>query len=64
MLLFDVLNACALCFSPFITFANVRSSFTKRQDMFPVTLALCFIIIQHYFSHVTLSEFLIVFKHR
>ena len=63
MLVFDGLNACALCFSPFITFDNVRSSFTKRQDMFPVILALCFITTQHYFSHVTLSGFLIIFKH-
>ena len=36
--------ACALCFSPFITFDNVRSSFTKRQDMFPVILAMCFVL--------------------
>ena len=34
----------ALCFSPFIAFDNVRSSFTKRQDMFPVILALCFVL--------------------
>ena len=34
----------SLCFSPFITFDNVRSSFTKRQDMFPVILALCFVL--------------------
>ena len=40
MLLFDALNACALCFSPFITFDNVRSSLTKRQDRFSVILAL------------------------
>ena len=45
MLLFDALNACALCFSPFITFDNVRSSFTKRENMFPVILALCSICI-------------------
>ena len=63
MLLFDGLNACALCFSPFITFDNVRSCFTKRQDMLPVTLAWCFITTQNYFSHVTLSEFLIIFKY-
>ena len=35
MPLFDALNACALCFSPFTTFDNVRSSFTKRQVMKP-----------------------------
>ena len=34
----------ALCFSPFSTFDNVRISFTKRQDMFPVILALCFVL--------------------
>ena len=28
----------------FITFDNVRSSSTKRQDMFPVILALCFVL--------------------
>ena len=28
----------------YITFDNVRSSFTKRQDMFPVILALCFVL--------------------
>ena len=28
----------------FITFDNVRSSFTKRQDMFPAILALCFVL--------------------
>ena len=44
LLLFDALYACALCFLPFITFDNVRSSFTKRQDMFPVILALCFVL--------------------
>ena len=38
------LNACALCFLPFITFDSVRSSFTKCEDMFPVILALCFIL--------------------
>ena len=32
-----------LCFSPFTTVDNVKSSFTKRQVMFPVFLALCFI---------------------
>ena len=26
------------------TFDNMRSSFTKRQDMFPGILALCFIL--------------------
>ena len=44
MLLFDALFACALCFSPFITLDNVKSSFMKRQDMFPVILALCFVL--------------------
>ena len=59
MLLFDALSACALCFSPFITFKNEKSSFTKHQDMFPVILALCFILkifrcSKHYAPNVVL----------
>ena len=44
---------CVNCLLPFITFGNVRSSFTKRQDMFPVILALCF-ILKMFLSNIVL----------
>ena len=51
-----MLVLCA--FLPFITFDNVRSSFTKRQAMFPVVLALCFILKIFDLPNITLKSYL------
>ena len=64
LLLFDALNACASFFSPFVTFDNVRNSFTKRQAMFPFVLGLCFILrIFRCSQHYALDTLFFVFKH-